>query len=96
MRCDRQELAYATERLGTIFTKMIAAVQQGNDVLLRELGIPSQMFGAVRLPMMRAIPTLIGRFDFARTAEGLKMLGGKHGRVEARLTTRNPHRTVRA
>lgn len=74
LECDRQELAYATEGLGAIFTKTIAAVQHGNDALLRELGIPSQMFGAVRLPMIPDMPTLIGRFDFARTADGLKML----------------------
>lgn len=74
LKCDRQELAYATEELGTIFAKTVATVQQGSDALLRELGIPSQMFGAVRLPMMPAMPTLIGRFDFARTSDGLKML----------------------
>ena len=74
LQCDRQELAYATEKLGGIFRKMIAAVQQGNNGLLRELGIPSPMFGAIRLPMMPGMPTLIGRFDFARTAAGLKML----------------------
>ena len=74
LKCDRQELAYATEGLGAIFTKTIAAVQHGNDALLKELGIPAQIFGAVRLPMIPNMPTLIGRFDFARTAEGLKML----------------------
>ncbi len=74
LTCDRQELGYATERLSRVFSKTIVAVQQGSNALLKELGIPSIMFDAVRLPMLSSMPTLLGRFDFARTAEGLKML----------------------
>lgn len=70
----RNELAAATERLGAIFTKTVAAVQQGNDDLLHELGIPAAAFTAVRLSVLHEWPTVIGRFDFARTTEGIKML----------------------
>ena len=71
---DCSELAYATERLGVIFAKTIAVVQRGSDSLLAELGLPANAFPAVRLTLMPEIPTLIGRFDFARTMNGWKML----------------------
>ncbi|GAX91297.1 glutathionylspermidine synthase family protein [Effusibacillus lacus] len=70
----RKEIAYATEQLGLIFSKVIPVLQQGPDELLVELGIPKQALGAVRLSVWPEIPTLIGRFDFAQTPEGLKML----------------------
>ncbi|MGX9708328.1 glutathionylspermidine synthase family protein [Laceyella tengchongensis] len=70
----RQELAFATERLGQIFAKTARIVQEGADALLRELGIPEAAWGAVRLPLNSSAPTAIGRFDFAHTPQGLKML----------------------
>jgi glutathionylspermidine synthase len=70
----RQEIAEATEALGEIFAKTVAVVRRGPDALLEELGIPRAARRAVRLFLPDGDPTWIGRFDFAPTAEGLKML----------------------
>lgn len=69
----RRELAFASEALGEIFHKVVAVVQQGEDSLLQELGLPEATWEAVRLAIPESV-TLIGRFDFAQTPEGLKML----------------------
>jgi glutathionylspermidine synthase len=70
----RREIADVTERLGRIFAKTVEVVQVSGDELLAELGIPKAARRAVRLSVWPGIPTLIGRFDFARTPRGLKML----------------------
>lgn len=70
----RQEVAYATEELGKIYAKTVVMVQQSPDNLLEMLGLPQAAFSAIRLPVMPEIPTLIGRFDFAATSQGIKML----------------------
>jgi glutathionylspermidine synthase len=70
----RRELAYATAELAAIYAKTVELLQQGPDELLLELGIPADAWGAVRLPGLPGIATLIGRYDFAHTPEGLKML----------------------
>ncbi|ASS73745.1 glutathionylspermidine synthase [Tumebacillus algifaecis] len=75
IRADfRREIAVATERLGAIFTKMVGVIQQGDDQLLLELGIPQAALTAVRVGMPVPSATVVGRFDFAPTANGLKML----------------------
>ncbi|ARU60671.1 glutathionylspermidine synthase [Tumebacillus avium] len=71
---QRQEMAEATERLGAIFTKMVGVIQQGEDQLLLELGIPPEALAAVRVSMPVPHATVVGRFDFAPTKDGLKML----------------------
>lgn len=70
----RKEIAVATERLGQIFTKVVPVLQRAEDSLLLELGVPKQALRAVRLVVSQTMPTVIGRFDFVQTAEGLKML----------------------
>ncbi|MGG1663574.1 glutathionylspermidine synthase family protein [Brevibacillus sp. NRS-1366] len=70
----RQELSRATERLGHIFAKVVPVLQQADDSLLLELGVPEQALRAVRTVVDQTQPTVIGRFDFAQTTEGLKML----------------------
>ncbi|WP_434510284.1 glutathionylspermidine synthase family protein [Desulfitobacterium sp. AusDCA] len=70
----RQEIAYATEELGKIYAKTVVMVQQSPDNLLEMLGLTQAAFSAVRLPIIPEIPTLIGRFDFAVTPWGIKML----------------------
>lgn len=70
----RREIAQATEHLGHIFAKTLTVLQQAEDDLLRELGIPDAALQAVRLTIGDDLPTVIGRFDFARTPAGLKML----------------------
>ncbi|HVJ49907.1 glutathionylspermidine synthase family protein [Desulfitobacterium sp.] len=70
----RKEVAYATEELGKIYAKAVLMVQRSPDNLLEMLGIPREAFSAIRLPIMPEIPTLIGRFDFANTSQGIKML----------------------
>ncbi|MDA8228235.1 MAG: glutathionylspermidine synthase family protein [Desulfitobacterium hafniense] len=70
----RSEIAYATEELGKLYAKTVNTLQQGPDELLSMLGLPHQALGAVRVPVFSDIVTIIGRFDFAQTNEGLKML----------------------
>lgn len=70
----RQEIAIATEKLGQIFTRTVHVIQHGPDELLQELGIPRAAWQAVRLSVAPHLPTVIGRFDFAYTPHGLKML----------------------
>ncbi|RNB70277.1 glutathionylspermidine synthase family protein [Brevibacillus panacihumi] len=70
----REEMLEATRRLGRIFARVVPILQQAEDSLLRELGVPDQALDAVRLATAQAPPTTVGRFDFAQTADGLKML----------------------
>ncbi|WP_371362166.1 Putative acid--amine ligase YjfC [Sporomusa rhizae] len=70
---DKTELAYATEQLGGIFAKTATAIQRMDMPIFRELGIPEVVINASRIHVLGA-PTLIGRFDFARTKRGWKML----------------------
>lgn len=70
----REEIAYATEGLGRVFNKIVSVVRRGDEELLRKLGIPPAAFSAVRLLDPEGLVTTIGRFDFAQTADGLKML----------------------
>jgi Glutathionylspermidine synthase len=70
----RNELAYATAELAKIYAKMTELIQKGSEELLLELGIPEQAIPAMRVVIMPRIATLVGRFDFAHTPEGLKML----------------------
>lgn len=75
MREDlRQELAYATKQLARIYGRISQVVLQGEDGLLAELGLPPAAWSAVRVGMPGNFATIIGRFDFAETAHGLKML----------------------
>ncbi|MEM5767009.1 MAG: glutathionylspermidine synthase family protein [Bacillota bacterium] len=73
-RREQAELQHAAEELGKIFGKTLALVQRGDGVLLQELGIPLPAVAAVRAPFLPNVATVIGRFDFTRTAEGWKML----------------------
>jgi glutathionylspermidine synthase len=70
----RREIAEATEKLGAIFARTVQVVQHASDDLLMELGIPREAWDSVRFPVAEHLPTLIGRFDFAKTSDGLKML----------------------
>jgi len=70
----RQELKLATALLGRIFAKMVPVLQQAEDDLLMELGIPAAALQAVRTVVTPETPTVVGRFDFAATRQGLKML----------------------
>ncbi|WP_124728406.1 glutathionylspermidine synthase family protein [Staphylospora marina] len=70
----RAEIADVTERLGRIFARTMEVVQKAGDELLAELGIPEAARPAVRMSVCAEMPTLVGRFDFARTPRGLKML----------------------
>jgi glutathionylspermidine synthase len=68
------ELRAATEALGRVYAKTVAVVQAGPPALLAGLGIPAAAHEAVRLAVLPDAATLIGRFDFARTPAGWKML----------------------
>jgi len=70
----RRELAEASDRLGRVYAKVVAVVRESDDALLRQLGLPEATFAAVRLPMLPGAATVVGRFDFAETPDGVKML----------------------
>lgn len=70
----RRRLAEATARLGRVFAKVVPVLQQADDELLLELGVPKEALAAVRVAVAGISPTVIGRFDFAETDDGLKML----------------------
>ncbi|MFC4077441.1 glutathionylspermidine synthase family protein [Salinithrix halophila] len=69
-----RQMAEATEALGRIFSRVIGVVRRGDASLMEELGIPKAAWGAVRLEANPSVPTVVGRFDFALTPDGLKML----------------------
>lgn len=70
----RQQLSEATQALAQIYARVVPVIQKADRRLLLELGIPKQAVKAVRLAVMEDCPTVIGRFDFAQTESGLKML----------------------
>ena len=70
----RQEIALATEALGAIYAKTVFAVQSADEALLVELGIPKEALLTIRILVKPEVVTVIGRFDFVQTTEGLKMI----------------------
>ncbi|MCI3927183.1 glutathionylspermidine synthase family protein [Paenibacillus sp. TRM 82003] len=71
----RRRIAEASERLGRLYARVVEVARGADDRLLRDLGLPEATFGAVRLPMLGAAATAIGRFDFVESPDGdLKML----------------------
>ena len=70
----RTELQRASEALGRVYARAAAIVMQAGDELLAELGLPEAAWAAVRTSLPELLPTVIGRFDFAATPGGLKML----------------------
>lgn len=70
----RSEIADATERLGALIGRTVQIVKQGGEELFAELGLPNETWQAVRITVNERLFTIIGRFDFAWTSEGLKML----------------------
>lgn len=70
----REELRQASESLGRVYARTAAVAMQAEDELFAELGLPEAAWNAVRTSLPELLPTLIGRFDFAATPDGLKML----------------------
>jgi glutathionylspermidine synthase len=68
-----EQLHEAALGLSRIFKKTLKIVQQNNQLLL-QLGIPEAALEAVKLSMGSEALTVVGRFDFANTPQGLKML----------------------
>ena len=69
-----QGLRNAAEKLGGIYARTAEVLQQADDELLAELGLPQATWAAVRSSLPSLLPTVLGRFDFAATEQGLKML----------------------
>lgn len=69
-----REIREAAFQLGKIFAKAARMIQTGSDELLQALGLPSETWSTVRLAVDHSLPTIVGRFDFAKTPKGLKML----------------------
>lgn len=70
----RKEISIATEKLGKVFSKTVTYVQNCHDQIFEMLGIPKEAHEAIRNAVFSDIVTTVGRFDFALTQEGLKML----------------------
>lgn len=68
------ELQDATQRIGKIFTRVANVLRFASDDLLKDLGFPKATRIAARLPIDLENVTSIGRFDFAMTKKGLKLL----------------------
>ncbi|MCR8633649.1 glutathionylspermidine synthase family protein [Paenibacillus radicis (ex Xue et al. 2023)] len=76
-RIDRElhgRILQAAEGLTQIYARTVQIVQQSDDALLEQLGLPRASFGAVRLSLEQMLPTLVGRFDFAVNGQEIKML----------------------
>jgi glutathionylspermidine synthase len=73
-RSVHQRVMEAAEGLMTVYARTVQIVQQADDALLEELGLPRSAFAAVRLSLDASMPTVIGRFDFAVNGTDIKML----------------------
>jgi glutathionylspermidine synthase len=76
-RIDRslhRRMLEAAEGLAQVYARTVQIVQQADEALLEELGLPPQVFAAARLSMDALLPTIIGRFDFAINGTDIKML----------------------
>lgn len=69
-----QSLRVAAEQLGSVYARTAEVLLRADDELLAELGLPEATWSAVRTSLPMLLPTVLGRFDFAATAEGIKML----------------------
>ena len=69
-----QQLRTAAECLGNVYARTAEVLMNCDDELLVELGLPAATWDAVRTSLPALLPTVLGRFDFAATADGLKML----------------------
>ncbi|MCH5585301.1 glutathionylspermidine synthase family protein [Shimazuella sp. AN120528] len=70
----KTEIELATKLLGNIFVRVAEVVRLGSEELWRELGYPPETWRAISLSTDYKAITTIGRFDFAYTSDGLKML----------------------
>ena len=70
----RHELRQASEHLGQVYARTASVVMEAEDELLVELGLPEATWTAVRASLPELLPTVLGRFDFAASLHGLKML----------------------
>lgn len=70
----QEEIRQATQALYRIYTRVVKVLGEAGDELLAELGLPLETFSVVRRSIPKLPLTGIGRFDFARTEQGLKML----------------------
>ena len=69
-----QGMRSAAEKMGGIYARTAEVLQQADDELLAELGLPQATWAVVRSSVPSLLPTVLGRFDFAATEQGLKML----------------------
>ncbi|WP_165763877.1 glutathionylspermidine synthase family protein [Halalkalibacter urbisdiaboli] len=67
------EIRKATKEVYSIFKKINQVCQQAPDETLEQLGFPKQAFPFLRMKLL-PYETVIGRFDFVKTKEGLKVI----------------------
>lgn len=70
----REEIRQASELVGGIYRRIAPVIMQGGPELMDALGIPAAAQAAVAASLTELLPTVIGRFDFAATPAGLKLL----------------------
>ncbi|SDZ20604.1 glutathionylspermidine synthase family protein [Thermoactinomyces sp. DSM 45892] len=68
------EIRVATQRIGDLYGRLTRFLQQGFDPLLSELGIPREALPFCHTTLPLSFVTTIGRFDFACTPQGIKMM----------------------
>lgn len=69
-----QALRIASTRLYQLMTRLALVIQQAGDHTLLEMGIPAPALPYVRIVMPEMPAVMCGRFEFAMTAEGPKLL----------------------
>ncbi|SHE95587.1 Glutathionylspermidine synthase [Seinonella peptonophila] len=69
-----EEIREATRRIGQLFTRVANQLRLAPDSLFASLGLPPETWESVRLLVNQQVATTIGRFDFAYTSCGLKLL----------------------
>jgi glutathionylspermidine synthase len=69
-----QELRRAASRLYHLLTRLASVLQQADDQSLIDIGIPLPALPYVRIVMPEMPAVMCGRFEFAMTAEGPKLL----------------------
>ncbi|MBV9282612.1 MAG: glutathionylspermidine synthase family protein [Chloroflexi bacterium] len=73
-REDVAAIRLASDRLMRVMSKVVAWAQVSPDDLLRRMGIPAGALDYARLSIPGMPPTVIGRFEYAMTEGGPKLL----------------------
>src|SRR5947209_8459609 len=71
---DVEELRRASAALSCVYRGVAVLLQKAPDETLLDLGIPDYLLKVVRCAVPESPAFIVGRFDFAHTSDGYKML----------------------